>query len=74
MFTEVIFVGDILIAKENVPEFIEIGTRFLKSKSYEIKSIRNEMVDIIDEYGDVDSFSVSEKHRGINYLWEWFTK
>jgi len=74
MHTEVILVGDILIAKQDVPEFIEIGFGFKESKSYEIKSIRNEMVDMINEYCEVDSFSVSEKHKGVNYLWDWFKK
>lgn len=59
-------------ARSNVPVFIEIGTSCLKDKKYEIKSIRGNMVDIIDEYGDTDSFSVDGKYRGTNFLWDWF--
>lgn len=64
-------IGKKMIADTNVPEFIEHGIRFLKGKEYEVKDIRGDMIDLIDEYGYIDSFSLDKEFKG-NYLWEWF--
>ena len=70
----VITTGDTLKAKKHVPEIMGPGIPFFKDKQYKIKSIRALMVDLYDEYNDVDSFSLDYKYKDVNYLWDWFEK
>jgi len=71
---EVIMIGDYLQAKNNVPEIMEQGCGFFKDRKYKITNIRNDWVQMMDEYFGFDSFSVLETKRNINNLWDWFRK
>lgn len=69
-----LYIGDKLIAKSAVPEMIELGICFEKGKIYEVKNIRGTNVDVLNQYGFIDTFSIDEAFRGTNYLWDWFEK
>ena len=71
---EVIMIGDYLQAKDNVPEIMEQGCGFFKDRKYQFSNKGIDRVQMMDEYFSLDTFSVLEKYRNNNNLWDWFRK